>query len=117
MGAEPLRDMLRIISGSGDGSFLAVLKNFGDLSSPSLLSFPQKGLTLALDFRNRGDETLKLLAQLDEVVLAAEGRLYAAKDARLPDTRYLASDTAIKSFLKWKDPACQSDFAKRMGWL
>ncbi len=77
-GREPIRELLRKISASGEGSFLAVLKRFGDRPSAGMLSFPLPGLTLALDFKNRGECTTQLLAQLDAIVRAAGGRLYAA---------------------------------------
>src|SRR4029077_8857737 len=49
---EATRDMLEAIKRSGQGSFLAVLKTFGERPAAGLLSFPQPGVTLALDFRN-----------------------------------------------------------------
>ena len=78
-----LDDILRSIASSGQGSFLAVLKTFGNLPSPGLLSFPMPGVSLALDFPNRGAVTRALFDRLDAIVVAAGGRLYAAKDARM----------------------------------
>jgi len=51
------------------------LKTFGDVPSPGLLSFPRQGITLTLDFANRGPETLRLLGELEAVVRAASGAL------------------------------------------
>lgn len=80
-------EILGRISATGTGSFLAVLKMFGDIVSPGLLSFPRPGATLALDFPNRGKATFDLLDRLDRVTLEAGGVLYPAKDARMsPDT-------------------------------
>lgn len=81
---DAIGEMLDAIASSGQGSFLAVLKNFGDRPTPGLLSFPMPGTTLALDFPNHGASTLALFERLDAIVRAAGGRLYAAKDARMP---------------------------------
>ena len=113
-GREPVRDLLRVISASGEGSFLAVLKRFGDRPSVGLLSFPLPGLTLALDFRNRGERTMQLLAKLDAIVQSAGGRLYAAKDHRMPAEMFRRGYDQLDRFTKLVDPACQSEFWKRI---
>ncbi len=78
---EGLREILTGISASGQGSPLAVLKLLGE-SNSNWLSFPLQGFTLALDFRiQRG--LLKLLSELDEIVIKHGGRFYLAKDARV----------------------------------
>ena len=68
IGKEVTQEMLNAIKKSGEGSFLAVLKTFGDRESGGMLSFPKHGVTLALDFPNRGTKTLKLLNELDHIV-------------------------------------------------
>ncbi|MCK5666281.1 MAG: FAD-binding oxidoreductase, partial [Thiotrichaceae bacterium] len=78
-----MEKILNKIVASGLGSFLAVLKEFGDLKSPGMLSFPRSGLCLALDFANRGEITLKLADELDELVMQAGGAVYPAKDIRM----------------------------------
>ena len=77
-------DLLDHIARSGQGSFLTVIKTFGARAPVGLLSFPIEGTTLALDFPNRGQKTLALLEALDEIVAGAGGRVYPAKDGRLP---------------------------------
>src|SRR5207249_1280520 len=64
---DAVRALLLEIARAGTGSFLAVLKTFGDRASPGMLSFPMAGTTLALDFPNRGEPTLKLLSRLDRI--------------------------------------------------
>jgi L-gulonolactone oxidase len=113
-GREPIRDMLREISASGEGSFLAVLKRFGNAASPGMLSFPLPGLTLALDFRNRGARTHAILTRLDEIVQAANGRHYAAKDMRLPAAAFKRAYPALGEFERLVDPSCQSEFWTRL---
>jgi FAD/FMN-containing dehydrogenase len=109
---DAIRALLDVIADSGQASFLAVLKTFGDLPSPGLLSFPRPGATLALDFPFRGDTTLKLMARLDAIVADAGGALYPAKDGRM------SGDMFRRSFPKWgkfmKDPALESDFWRRV---
>jgi hypothetical protein len=113
-GCAPLREIMQIIARSGEGSFLAVLKNFGAVASPGMMSFPMEGMTLALDFRNRGEKTIRLFAQLDAVVRAAKGRLYPAKDARLPADMLHAGYPALSKFLQHLDPLLGSDFSRRV---
>jgi FAD/FMN-containing dehydrogenase len=72
--------ILKRISDEGLGSFLAVLKVFGP--QDSLISFPEEGYTLALDFPVRNG-LFKFLDELDEIVLQYGGRLYMSKDARM----------------------------------
>ena len=114
VGQDALHEMLNIISRSGEGSALVVLKTFGDLSSLGLMSFPRPGYTLALDFQNRGTLTDGLLAQLDRVVQNAGGRLYPGKDGRMPRTMLEMGYPHLERFLSMRDPACGSDFLKRM---
>jgi FAD/FMN-containing dehydrogenase len=77
---QGLIEILRRISDEGLGSFLAVLKVFG--RQDSLISFPEEGYTLALDFPVRNG-LFKFLDELDEIVLKYGGRLYMSKDARM----------------------------------
>lgn len=77
---EGLKKILAKISSSGEGSFLAVLKLFG--KQEGMLSFPQEGFTLALDFAI-SPTTLKLFNELDVLVNEFGGRLYLSKDVRM----------------------------------
>lgn len=113
-GREPVRAMLAEIAASGEGSFLAVLKRFGSVASPGLLSFPMPGLTLALDFRNRDARTLAILSRLDAIVAEAQGRLYPAKDQRMPRDAFINGYDALGRFALQVDDSCQSEFRTRM---
>jgi L-gulonolactone oxidase len=113
--AEPgVGELLSQISMSGQASFLAVLKTFGSLPSPGLLSFPMQGTTLALDFPNRGQATLELLDRLDSVVKEAGGRLYPAKDVRIPKAMFIESLSHMDRFVRHIDPAFSSSFWRRV---
>jgi FAD/FMN-containing dehydrogenase len=107
------RDMLDAIQRAGQGSFLAVLKTFGPRAPAGLLSFPQPGVTLALDFRN-SRALPALFARLDDIVCTAGGRLYAAKDARMPRALYEATYPNLAAFAKHRDPGMSSAMSRRL---
>jgi FAD/FMN-containing dehydrogenase len=107
-------EMLSLISGSGQASFLSVLKEFGDIKSPGLLSFPRPGITLALDFPNRGQKTLDLLNELDVITLKYKGSVYPAKDARMSPSAFAQYYPRWKEFKKHIDPHFSSNFRRRV---
>jgi len=106
--------MLAAIAAAGEGSFLAVLKTFGDVPSPGMLSFPRAGTTLALDCANRGAATLALMERLDAIVREAGGRLYPAKDGRIPATMFRAGYPNWEEFARHVDPGFSSGFWRRV---
>lgn len=111
---DATRAMLEAISAAGEGSFLAVLKTFGDRPSPGMLSFPRPGTTLALDFANRGASTLKLMDRLDAIVREAGGRLYPAKDGRISAAMFRAGYPDWEDFARHVDPSFSSAFWRRV---
>lgn len=111
---EATREMLGEIARSGLGSFLGVLKTFGDVPPVGMLSFPMPGVTFALDFPERGDGTDALFARLDRIVADAGGRLYAAKDARMPRTMFDAGYPALGRFREHMDPGLSSELSRRL---
>ncbi|MBU1429225.1 FAD-binding oxidoreductase, partial [Myxococcota bacterium] len=114
-----IRQILEAITASGMGSFLAVIKEFGEQTHPGL-SFPQPGVTLALDFPNYGAPLFELFERLDEMVLNAGGRLYLGKDSRLSREMFCAM---YPDWARWKatrdawDPQGRfaSDQGRRLG--
>ena len=106
--------LLEVITSSGTGSFLAVLKQFGDQPSPGMLSFPRPGTTLALDFPNQGERTLRLLDGLDDIVAEAGGAVYPAKDARMAGRRFRHYFPAWEAFSHFIDPRFSSSFWRRV---
>ena len=106
--------LLGEIGRSGQGSFLAVLKEFGDRPSPGLLSFARPGTTLALDFPRRDPEVFALLDRLDAIVAAAGGALYPAKDARMSPAMFRAGQPGLPAFIPHIDPAFSSSFWRRV---
>lgn len=88
-GVVNMRRLLTEISNSGEGSFLAVLKQFG-IANLNLLSFPTEGYTLALDFKV-SEEAIMTVKKLEDMVLEMGGRLYLTKDAVMQESTFKAT--------------------------
>jgi hypothetical protein len=114
VGQDAIAEMLQEIGRSGQGSFLAVLKTFGNRESLGLLSFAQPGVTLALDFPNKGAQTLKLFERLDQIVSEAKGRIYLAKDARMSRSLFESGYPRFQELLNYRDPGISSEMSRRL---
>lgn len=106
--------LLDEIARSGNGSFLAVLKEFGNQLPPGMLSFPRPGTTLALDFPNTGAEVFRLLDRLDRIVDEAGGAIYPAKDARMSAASFQRAYPRWRDFSDYLDPRFSSGFWRRV---
>ena len=113
-GREVVRSLLREISQSGTGSFLAVLKQCGSMASPGLLSFPMKGVSLALDFPQRQQVNERLFAKLDALIAESGGRLYPAKDAHMQGAHFKQAYPHWEQVEALRDPLLLSQFWKRV---
>lgn len=112
---ETIKNILLTISRSDSGSPLAVLKKFGNRRSPGLLSFPREGVTLALDFSNRGRVTSQLFDELTVLVREAHGAIYPAKDAHMSADDFHCFFPQWKKLTDYVDPAFRSSFWGRVG--
>ena len=115
---EGMKALLTHISDRGMGSFLAVLKLFGEQNT--LMGFPMKGYTLALDFPIT-KALFPFLDELDKIVLKYGGRLYLTKDARMSKTMFLESYPNAKTFFSLLEhyvpgKKVQSLQSKRLGY-
>ena len=117
-GARVIRRTIEVLESSGYVAFLALLKRFGP-GDAGHLSFPIEGWTLALDLPVQpGLGTV--LDGLDELVAAAGGRLYLAKDSRMRPEMMAAMYPRLD---EWKavrervdpDRHFQSDLGRRLG--
>jgi hypothetical protein len=90
-----MRKLLTEITKSGEGSFLAVLKQFGK-ANDNLLSFPIEGYTLALDFKLT-KTAISTLHKLEELVLGIDGKIYLTKDAVMQEKTFKAT------YPKWEE--------------
>jgi len=105
--------ILREIAKSGLASFLAVLKAFGDIPSPGMMSFPYPGIMFALDFPIK-DATFPLLQRLGDMTLEFGGRLYPAKDAAMTPQQFQTFYPDWQRFAQFKDPMLTSSFWERV---
>ena len=115
---EAVRRSLERISQARAPSFVTVLKRFGE-GDPGWLSFPMPGWTLALDFPARTPGLAGLLDWLDQLVLSAGGRVYLAKDSRVPAGSLAGMYPRLDDFRKLRaqlDPGgvFVSDLARRL---
>ncbi len=111
---EVLQEILRLSFLSKATTGLSVLKTFGDRPSDGLLSFPMKGVTLALDFYRKNNLSLDLFETFDQMVLSAGGRVYPAKDARMSAATFQKQFPNLERFKQSVDPAFSSDFWRRV---
>ncbi len=119
-GAEAaVRRSFELVSQARAPSFVTVLKRFGP-GDEGLLSFPMAGWTLALDFPARTPGLAGLLSALDRLVVENGGRVYLAKDSRVPPDVLAEMYPRLGEFRKLRaelDPAglLASDLSRRLG--
>src|SRR5271165_2379129 len=114
-----VRRSFELVSRARAASFVTVLKRFG-AGDGGLLSFPMPGWTLALDVPARTPGLAGLLASLDRLVVEAGGRVYLAKDSRVPADVLAEMYPRLADFAKLRaefDPAgiLASDLSRRLG--
>jgi decaprenylphospho-beta-D-ribofuranose 2-oxidase len=95
-GVANMRKLLTEVSNSGEGSFLAVLKQFGK-ANDNLLSFPTEGYTLALDFKLNAS-TIQTVKSLEAMVVSMGGRIYLTKDAVMQETTFKGTYLNLEKF-------------------
>lgn len=110
-GMQPVAEILQRLKRLG--SSLTVIKKFGALPSPGLLSFPRHGTTVSMDFA-ASDALLPLLDSCDEVVEAAGGSVYPAKDARMAPERFRRFFPRWEELRRHVDPQFSSSFWRRV---
>ena len=96
------RAIFQFLAGRGVGPLLAVIKDFG-AQGRGTLSFPMPGLTLALDLPITLPDTRTLVAELNELVADAGGRIYLAKDALTEAMAFRRMEPRIDQFNAIRD--------------
>jgi hypothetical protein len=72
------------------------------------------GITLTLDFPIRSNRSFSLVDRLGEVTLAAKGRIYPAKDARMTPSQFQSFYPQYQDFSRYIDPKFSSSFWRRV---
>ena len=113
-----VRRSFELVSRARAASFVTVLKRFGE-GDPGPLSFPAPGWTLALDVPARAGGLDGLLAALDRLVVDAGGRVYLAKDSRVPAGTLAEMYPRLEEFRKLRagldpDGMLASDLSRRL---
>jgi FAD/FMN-containing dehydrogenase len=113
-GTMGMTQLLEAITASRLGSFLAVIKVFGDAVSPGVMSFPVPGITLALDFPVRREVSFDLLDRLAGITADFGGRMYPAKDACMSPAHFQQFYPQWEQWAAYIDPAFSSSFWQRV---
>ncbi len=104
-GRGAARRVLDLLTERGGASFLCVIKDCGP-EGKGMLSFPMKGISIALDIAVR-DDTQALVDALNELVIELGGRIYLAKDTFTRPEHFARMEPRLPAFLevrrKW-DP-------------
>jgi FAD/FMN-containing dehydrogenase len=109
-----INEILKQVALSGNQSFLSVLKTLGGQKPAGLMSFTRPGVTVALDFQNRGIETLELFSRLDKILTEANGALNLSKDARMPKALFEQSYPRFQELEALRDPGISSGLSRRL---
>jgi hypothetical protein len=108
------KTFLQTVKDSPCKTSLMVIKTFGERVSPGLLSFPQPGITIAMDFVNSGKPLFEFLDQLDAMVMRCHGRVNPSKDARMSSAAFSQFFPRQSVFTSYKDPHFSSSFWRRV---
>ena len=107
-GVEGVHQVLDLIARRRAPVFLCVIKNCGD-EGRGLLSFPFRGMSIALDLPV-DDGTQGLIDALNGLVIDLGGRIYLAKDAFTRPEHFRAMEPRIERWIAVRrhwDPECR----------
>jgi FAD/FMN-containing dehydrogenase len=99
-GTGAARRFLELLTSRGGASFLCVIKDCGP-EGEGLLSFPMRGISIALDIKVT-DRTQALVDALNAFVIAEGGRIYLTKDSFTRPEDFARMEPRLPAFLDAK---------------
>ncbi|WP_063787126.1 FAD-binding oxidoreductase [Streptomyces sp. NBRC 110028] len=111
---DGLPRLLDAVRSSDNVAVLAILKRYGPSAAPGMMSFPVHGVGGAFDFVNRGERTLRLFHELDELMIELGGRVYLAKDSALDPGTFKLMYPQWTAFREFVDPRFSSSLWRRV---
>jgi FAD/FMN-containing dehydrogenase len=100
-GAPAVRELLQLLVKLGCASPLCVIKDCGP-QGEGLLSFPMEGTSIAVDMAVTPD-IQRIVDRLNELVVAAGGRVYLTKDRFTRPAHFRAMEPRLDAFLAARD--------------
>jgi len=100
--AASIRRLFEIFTNHGAASPICVMKDCG-AEGDGMLSFPTRGISLALDLPLRQPETQHLVDALNVEVIAAGGRIYLAKDSLTRPEHFRAMESRLDTWKKVRE--------------
>jgi decaprenylphospho-beta-D-ribofuranose 2-oxidase len=100
-GPGAARRFLEVLTTRGGASFLCVIKDCGP-QGQGVLSFPQSGISIALDIPVR-DNINELVGALNRAVIAEGGRIYLAKDRFTTADDFALMEPRLARFFEIRD--------------
>jgi decaprenylphospho-beta-D-ribofuranose 2-oxidase len=92
-----VRRFFEVMTSSGGASFLTVVKDCGP-EGKGMMSFPKPGISIALDLPMHDRKTQATIDALNEVVIAASGRIYLTKDALTRPAHFRAMEQRLDAW-------------------
>jgi decaprenylphospho-beta-D-ribofuranose 2-oxidase len=100
-GPAAVRELLELLASLGCASPLCVIKDCGP-ENQGVLSFPLEGTSVAVDIAVTSD-IQRIIDRLNELVIAAGGRMYLTKDRFTRPEHFRAMEPRLDAFLALRD--------------
>jgi FAD/FMN-containing dehydrogenase len=94
---DVVQRFFEVMTSSGSASFLTVVKDCG-AEGKGMLSFPKPGISIALDLPMHPEKTQATTDALNEIVVAAGGRIYLTKDALTRPDHFRAMEPRLDAW-------------------